>query len=158
MITLTLVIILSPHGTDHRWLVTSPLDCRGATTRCQLVSDWQWVAMWQYWQYWQSMARPDQVMRSSPGPGTSTGHGQPPPLLSSQSTLRGRAPASLSLGWLSPGPGSLKYVTRGAGAGVTVGTVLLRAHVPCHDAWTWQWGSWPLASIMMVSSLMPGCL
>ena len=89
-----------------RELLTSPLDCRGATTRCQ------WVAMWQYWQYWQSMARPDQVMRGSPGSGTSTGHGQPRPLASVLSTQWPGPGLNTSL---SPGPGSLKYVTRGAG-------------------------------------------
>ena len=92
--------------------LTSPLDCRGATTRCQLVSDWQWVAMWQYWQYWQSMARPDQVMRGSPGSGTSLYRPWAASAGSGQCPLSPHTVAStLSL---SPGPGSLKYVTRGA--------------------------------------------
>lgn len=68
--------------------------------------------MWQYWQYWQSMARPDQVMRGSPGSGTSLYRPWAASAGSGQCPLSPHTVAStLSL---SPGPGSLKYVTRGA--------------------------------------------
>ena len=106
-----------------RELLTSPLDCRGATTRCQ------WVAMWQYWQYWQSMARPDQVMRGSPGAGTSTGHGQPRPLAS---VLSSQCPGPGLNTSLSPGPGSLS-MWPGVRAAVTISCSCLQVS-SCHPA------------------------
>ena len=107
------------------------------------------MAMWQYWQYWQSMARPDQVMRSSPGSGTSTGHGQPRPLSSE---------------W--PRPQHQPRVTRarpgqpqvcGQGCGGWCHSRHYELMSPCHNVTLHSLDNEaprPLTSIMVVSSLI----